>query len=105
MTPWLVVLAAGVGSYLLRISMVVAIDRIRSTARLERVSTFAVPSAFAALAAAAVVAGAGGAGVEAIPPLGAVTVAGLAAWRTRSSYAAIAAGMPTLWALTAVLGG
>jgi hypothetical protein len=38
-----------------------------------------------------------------LAPLGAVAVGLVAARRLGSSTAAIAAGMPTLWALTAVL--
>lgn len=106
MSVWLVVLAAGVGSYLFRLSMVVLVERIGTPARLARATTFVVPASFGALAAGGVVANTAGAGmVPAIPPLLAVAVAVVAVRRTGSSYAAIAAGMPTLWVVSAVLPG
>jgi branched-subunit amino acid transport protein len=104
MSVWLVVLAAGVGSYLFRLSMVMLVERIGTPARLARASTFVVPASFGALATGGVVANAAGAGVlPAIPPLAAVALAVAAVRRTGSPYTAIAAGMPTLWVLSAVL--
>lgn len=104
MSVWLVVLAAGVGSYLFRISMVVLVERIGTPAQFERASAFVVPAAFAALAAGGVVANSMGAGLaHAIPPLMAVAVAVAVVRRTGSSYTAIVAGMPTLWVLSALL--
>jgi branched-subunit amino acid transport protein len=106
MTAWLVVLAAGLGSYLFRISMVVLVGRIGSPARFERASDLVVPSAFAALAAGGVVAGCTGASVpEAIAPLAAVVAAVAAVRRTGSPHAAIVAGMPTLWVLNLAFAG
>jgi branched-subunit amino acid transport protein len=103
MSAWLVVVAVGLGSYLFRLSMVVLIGHVGSPARFERASAFVVPSAFAALAATGVVAGLAGAGTGSIAPLAAVGVAVVAVRRTGSAHAAIVAGMPTLWVLTALV--
>ena len=101
MNAWTVVLAVGFGSYLLRMSMIGAADRIRLPASLEDSGSLVAPAAFAALA----VTGIGatildGTGSQALAPLAAVTVAALAVLRTGSRYAAMLAGMPTLWVVT-----
>ena len=106
MSTWLVVIVAGLGSYLFRASMVMLIGRGGVPTALERVSVLVAPAVFAAMAAGGVVAAcveadaAGVAGV--LPPLVAVAAAVAAVRRTGSPQAAIAAGMPTLWILSAV---
>lgn len=104
MNVWLAIVAAGLGSYLFRISMVVLADRMTMPERLERASTFVAPAAFAALAAGGIAtytAGVDLAGWTA--PLAAVVVAVIAVRRTGRPYAALLAGMPTLWILSAVV--
>jgi branched-subunit amino acid transport protein len=104
MNAWLVIVAAGLGSYLFRISMVALADRVTMPALLERASTFVAPAAFAALAAGGIAAN--GAGVDVAgwtAPLAAVVVAVIAVRRTGRPYAALLAGMPTLWILSAVV--
>jgi branched-subunit amino acid transport protein len=104
MNAWLVIVAAGLGSYLFRLSMVVLADRVTMPALLERASTFVAPAAFAALAAGGIAANT--AGVDAAgwtAPLAAVVVAVIAVRRTGRPYAALLAGMPTLWILSAVV--
>lgn len=104
MTVWFVILAAGLGSYVFRISMLVLVDRIGTPTWLEQASAFVVPVAFAALATGGIVASTSGVGVaQALPPLAAVAAAVAAVRRTGSAEAAILAGMPTLWLLTALL--
>jgi len=106
MNVWLVVLLAGVGSYLFRVSLVMLADRVILPERLERTSAFVAPAAFAALAAGGIAAST--IGVEfalALPPLVAVAAAILAVFLTQSAIAAVLAGMPTLWVLSMVLGG
>ncbi|MFW5899000.1 MAG: AzlD domain-containing protein [Jiangellaceae bacterium] len=106
MTAWLVVLLAGLGSYLFRISMVVLANRVTLPETVMRASAFVAPAAFAALAATGVTAGIVGLDlVGALPPLAAVVVAVAVVLRTGRPYYAVVAGMPTLWLLTAVLGG
>lgn len=104
MSVWLAILAAGLGSYLFRLSMVVLADRVTMPEKLERASTFVAPAAFAALAAGGIAANTAGADAGGwVPPLGAVVVAVIAVRRTGRPYAALLAGMPALWILTAVV--
>ncbi len=103
MNTWLVVVAAGVGTYLLRISMIALAARTALPPVLGRATRFAVPAAFAALAAAGL-AGQITADAASLAPVGAVAVAVLAVRRTGSTHAALVVGMPTLWMLSAVTG-
>jgi branched-subunit amino acid transport protein len=104
MSAWVVVALAGVGSYLFRISMLVVAARSGIPAGIERAARFAVPVAFAALAATSLTGLAAHTGAAALPALFAVATGVVVARRTGSSRAATAAGMPTLWLLTAVGG-
>jgi branched-subunit amino acid transport protein len=98
MNAWLVVLAAGLGSYLFRLSVVTLADRITMPASLEQATELIAPASFAAIAATGVAnACVGVAPVETLPPLAAVAVAVVAVARTGSSHAAVLAGMPVLW--------
>jgi branched-subunit amino acid transport protein len=104
MTVWLVVLVGGALSYLFRFVPAALVDRVRPLPVLDRASALAVPVVFAAVAATAVVARSSAAvGAEALAPVGAVAAAIVAVRRTGSSYAGLAAGMPTLWLLEATL--
>jgi branched-subunit amino acid transport protein len=104
MTALLVILVAGLGSYLFRISMIVIAERVELPEPLERASGLVAPAAFAALAATAVVAASLGADpVAAVAPLGAVAAAVVAVRLTRRPYLAPLAGMPVLWLLTALV--
>jgi branched-subunit amino acid transport protein len=104
MNAGIVILAAGLGSYLFRLSMIVLAGRITMPASLERASGLVAPAAFAALAAAAVATACTGLGAtQAAAPLAAVATAVIAVLRTGSPRAAILAGMPTLWIMTALL--
>ncbi len=103
MNTWLVVVAAGVGTYLLRISMIALAARTALPPVLGRATRFAVPAAFAALAAAGL-AGQITADAASLAPVGAVAAAVLAVRRTGSTHAALVVGMPTLWMLSAVTG-
>ena len=103
MNAWTVIFAAGLGSYLLRLSMVTIADRVRMPRRLDEASGLIAPAAFAALAATSVTEAALGDASAAAAPLAAVAVAVLAVARTGKPYAAMLAGMPTLWLATAVL--
>jgi len=103
MNVWLVVAAAGVGTYLLRISMIALAARTELPPVLGRATRFAVPAAFAALAAAGL-AGQITANAASLAPVGAVAAAVLAVRCTGSTHAALVVGMPTLWMLSAVTG-
>jgi branched-subunit amino acid transport protein len=104
MTAWLVIVAAGVGSYLLRLSMITAADRIHLPTQLDTASALVAPAAFAALAATAIAETTLAGGIGFAPaPLTATAGAVLAAARTGSPRAAVLIGMPTLWLMTALL--
>ncbi|HEX6231828.1 MAG TPA: AzlD domain-containing protein [Jiangellaceae bacterium] len=106
MTAWVVILLAGLGSYLFRISMIVVTERVSLPAKLEQASGFVAPAAFAALAATGIAVASKQSGdfVQAAPLLAAVAAAILAVRLTGRSYVAVLAGMPTLWLLTLVVG-
>jgi len=104
MTAYVVVFAVGLGSYLLRVSMLVLTARIGEVPRLiERAATYAIPVSFAALATDAFAQHVSFSRVE-IAPAVAVLVAILAVRRTRSPHAALLAGLPALWIVTALIG-
>ena len=104
MSTWIVIVAAGLGSYLFRLSMIILTGRITVPPSLERASGLVVPAAFAALAAAGVAAACSGLAItQSAAPLVAVAAAVIAVLRTRSSQAAILVGMPALWVATALL--
>jgi branched-subunit amino acid transport protein len=104
MSTWIVIVAAGLGSYLFRLSMIVLFDRITMPPYLERASGLVAPAAFAALAAAGIAAACSGLGITgATAPLAAVAAAVIAVLRTGSPQAAILADMPTLRVATALL--
>ena len=104
MNAWIVIVAAGLGSYLLRLSMIMLIGRLTMPPWLERASGLVGPAAFAALAAAGVAAACADLGVtQAAAPLAAVAAAVIAVSRTGSPQAAILVGLPVLWATTALL--
>ena len=104
MSTWIVIVAAGLGSYLFRLSMIILTSRITMPPFLERASGLVAPAAFAALAAAGIATACMHLGAtQAAAPLAAVAVAIIAVLRTGSSYAAIVAGLPTLWVAAALL--
>jgi branched-subunit amino acid transport protein len=100
---WLVIAAAGMGSYLFRISLIALAARATLPPSLGRATRFAVPAAFAALAASAL-AGQVTADTASLAPAGAVAVAVLAVRRPGSAHTALIAGLPTLWILSALVG-
>lgn len=102
MTPWLVVLAVGAGSYLFRISMLVVAARRGVPPIAERIARHAVPVSFAVIATGGL-ADHLGASAAAAAPLGAAALAVVAVRRTGSPHAALVVGMPALWLLSAVV--
>jgi branched-subunit amino acid transport protein len=112
MNTWTIILIAGLGSYLLRMSMISS-DRLRLPTRLDSSVALVAPAAFAALAVTSLAGLVLGAGVAhglsgealtvAVPVLLAVTVATLAVARTGRPYLAVVAGMPTFWVMTALM--
>jgi branched-subunit amino acid transport protein len=97
---WIVVLAAGVGSFAFRISVVALIDHVRSPDWIGRLATYVVPAAFAGLAATALAEPVRAGGVDAIPPIVAVVTTAVAA-RRHAAHRAFLFGLLALWAATA----
>lgn len=97
MRALLLFVAAGIGTYLLRASLVLVLGRVAVPARLERSFRYIAPAVLAAIVAPALL----------LDDTGAVSVldlrvlaglaAGLAAWRWRTIPAALAAGLGTWW--------
>jgi branched chain amino acid efflux pump len=101
MTPVVVIAAVGIGSYLLRISMLVLAARGGLPPLIERAARTAVPVSFAALAKVAVAQPARGAGLQPAPVLS-VVAAAIVVRVTGRRYAALLAGLPVLWLLSAL---
>jgi branched-subunit amino acid transport protein len=101
MSTWLVIAGAGAGSYLFRVSMLVLAARARVPQVLERAARLAVPTAFAALATTSLAQHVR-ADTSALGPCAAMAAAQIAVRRTGSSSAALLAGMPTLWVVSAI---
>ena len=102
MTALVVVLVAGAGSYLLRVSMLLLAAHHELPPIFTRATRYAVPTAFATLAVGALVTQVDAG--PALPPIAAVVAAIVAVRVTGSAPAALLAAMPTLWALSAVAG-
>jgi branched-subunit amino acid transport protein len=102
MTAWIVVLAAGAGSYAMRLSMLVVAERYGLPPALEQAARFAVPTAFIALAAGSLASQATWS-TEFAAPVCAIVVAAVAARRTGSSHMSLIAGLPTLWMVNAAV--
>ncbi len=107
MTAWIVVLLAGLGSYLFRISMIVLAERLRLPARVEQASAFVAPVAFVSLAVTGLSTAALQAGDLAAAAVLLVAVSGavIAVRLTGRPYVAVLVGMPALWLLSLVSGG
>jgi branched-subunit amino acid transport protein len=103
MNAVLVVLAAGAGTYALRVSMLVLAARGGLPRIVERASAFALPVSFAAIATTSLSEHLHGAAGDAVP-LAALLVAAVVARRTGSANLALGVGMPTLWLLSFLLG-
>jgi branched-subunit amino acid transport protein len=101
MTAYMAILLGAAASYLLRILPVALLDRVPTPRWLDRAGVLVAPVAFAAMAASAVAGRASTIG-SAIPPLAAITVAAVVAWRSNSTPATLAAGMATLWTVSAL---
>ena len=104
MSAYIAVLAVGFGSYLLRVSMLVLTARVGAVPPLiERAARYAIPVSFAALATDAFAPHVALTRTEMAPAVS-VLVAIIAVRRTRSPHAALIAGLPTLWIVTALTG-
>jgi branched-subunit amino acid transport protein len=100
---WITILAAAAGTYALRVSMLVLVARRALPEIVERATRCGIPPIFAALAAASLARHAA-LDPSAAAPFAAVAAGAAAVRRTGSPTAALLAGMPTLWLLSALLG-
>lgn len=91
---------AGVGTYLLRASLVVLLGRVTVPAPLERSFRYIAPAVLAAIVAPALLLDEGGAAAVVDVRVLAGIAAGLAAWRWRTIPATLAAGLGVYWLIT-----
>ncbi len=103
MRDWLVLLAIGVGTYLLRASFLVA-NSTEAPPGVERALPYIGPAVLGAMVAPALILPAGAISVAAaVPGLLAAAVCGLAWWRSRSIPLALVAGLMTAWTAEAIV--
>lgn len=88
---------AGLGTYLLRASLVVLLGRVTVNPRLERSFRYIAPAVLAAIVAPALLLDDGGRLVLVDPRVLAGLAAGLAAWRWRTIPATLVAGLAVYW--------
>jgi len=102
---WLVIVAMGVGTYVLRVSFIVLFGRFETVPpRVENALRFVPPAVLAALVVPGLVSLDGSFAVQFDPAqLLAGVLAGVVAWRTESMLATIGVGMGALWLLGLVL--
>ncbi len=107
MTPvvlWLTLLAAGLITYAIRLSLIVTWGRVTPPPALQRALRFVPPAVLSAIIFPGILRPDGPLNLS----LGNVRllagiVAALVAWRTRSALLTIAAGMAALWGLQALM--
>lgn len=105
-TLWLVILAAGVGTFLIRFSFIGLFGLLDDVPEgVERALRFVPAAVLAALVAPQLVLTEGSISLSpANPRLLAGAIAAAVAWRTENIAATLGAGMVALWFLTFVLG-
>lgn len=103
MTTWLVMAIAGLGTYTLRVSMVVAHESIGTPRWLERRFHLVGPSVLGAIVVSALVLAEGRQATPDVATLAAVVGAFVAARRTRNVMWAMAVGFPVYWGATALV--
>lgn len=103
-TYWIIVPILGLGTYLIRLSFILLMERIPLPGAAHRMLRFIPASVLPALVLPAVLFGKTGITPLADPArTGAALIAMLVAWKTRNTLATIGAGMAALWTLQAVL--
>jgi branched-subunit amino acid transport protein len=100
---WPVVLCLGLGTFLLRFSFILIVDRVTFPEAVVRMLRFIPASVLPAIIAPAVLLHGADAGPTALARPLAAAVAVLVAWKTRNILVTILGGMGTLWLLRAVL--
>ncbi|OIQ50376.1 Branched-chain amino acid transport protein (AzlD) [Pseudodesulfovibrio hydrargyri] len=100
---WVVGALLGLGTFLIRFSFILIVDKVTFPEAVIRMLRFIPASVLPAIIVPAVLLhGTDGGPVSLARPVAAL-VAVLAAWKTRSILATILSGMGTLWLLRAVL--
>lgn len=103
-TLWLVILAAGVGTFAIRLSFIALFGRFDVPDGVERALRFVPAAVLAALVAPQFVVADGSVALSpANPRLLAGALAAAVAWRTEDIAATLAAGMGAIWVLEFVL--
>ena len=102
MTALIVFVALGIGTYLIRASMFVALGDRTLPAWIEQAMGFVGPAAIAALVASAAFTSAGRVGALPIGQLAAIAVGFLVVRRTGNVLHALTVGFPVLWILAAL---
>jgi branched-subunit amino acid transport protein len=103
-TLWLVMLAGGLLTYLLRLSFIVLLEHWQMPDLLRRALCFVPAAVFAAIIFPELVMHEGGLNIlPTNPRLIAGLLAGLVAWRTKNVLLTIGIGMATLLALQALI--
>jgi branched-subunit amino acid transport protein len=97
---WIIIVGMGVITFALRVSMIVLLGRLAIPEALSRALRFVPPAVFSALVAPALLRPAGPVDVSLTNPyLLAGTLAAVVAWRWKSIFLTIGAGMISLWIL------
>lgn len=105
-TLWLVILAAGLGTYAIRLSFIALFGRLEDVPEgVERALRFVPAAVLSALVAPALVYADG---AVSLPPenlrLLAGALAALVAWRTEDILSTLVAGMAAIWLLSFLFG-
>jgi branched-subunit amino acid transport protein len=104
MTALLVIVAIGLGTYALRVSMFVLLGARSLPAGVGDALGFVGPAAVAALVATMMFTHSGSIEPRPTPELVAIAAGYLTVRRTGNAGFAFVAGLPTLWVLTAMMG-
>jgi branched-subunit amino acid transport protein len=97
-TQWITFLLIGLGTFAIRLSFIEFYGALRIPPLLRRALVYVPASVLAALVLPAVVFQDKQAGIDwSNPQIPAAIVAGLVAWRTRSTLLTLGAGMGALW--------
>jgi branched-subunit amino acid transport protein len=102
MRLWLIVVAAGIGTYGIRLSVLVFVHHSALPRPVRNALRFVTPAVLAAIILPAVAYTRGAGHFDATPGnerLVAAVLAAAVAWATKSVWATIAAGMTALWVL------
>jgi branched-subunit amino acid transport protein len=103
MRDWLVLLAVGVGTYVMRVAFLVS-HRTAPPATVQRALPFIGPAVLGAMVAPALVLPGGSLSIQTVPALVAAAACALVWWRFTSLPLALLAGLLTAWATGAALG-